>query len=131
MFDDVRFANERVFTPRISAVESEKEFVITAELPGVDPTDLDVVVEDGLLTIKGERRLGSPENEVAADEEQETAGAGKPARRPGEFHRRFRFNSEIDEDAVKARYKDGLLTVTVPKAQPPEPEVRTIPVQVA
>jgi HSP20 family protein len=116
----LRLANEQSFSPRVSAVENELEFLITAELPGVEASDLDVVVEDGVLTIKGKRVLPGAEAEPEGDASDER----------GHFQRRYRFNTDIDETAVKAVYKNGLLSVTVPKPVAPEPEVRSIPVEV-
>jgi len=110
------------FEPRIQAVESENEYVITAELPGVEAADLEVVVEEGLLTLRGMRK--GPGWSADLSEEDR-------ARHVARFTRRIRFNGEIDEAEVTARYRDGLLTVKVPKARPPQPEVRTIPVEVA
>jgi HSP20 family protein len=109
------------FEPRIQAVESEDEYRITAELPGVEREDLSVEVEDGVLTLKGLRKGPGWSAELSEDEQ---------ARHVVRFTRRIRFNGEIDEAAVTARYRNGLLTVAVPKARVPEQEVRTIPVEV-
>jgi HSP20 family protein len=123
----LRISTETGFSPRVSAVENETGYTITAELPGVESEDLEVIVEDGVLTIKGQRRLpGEPEAEQAADASKSEAEDVR-----GRFQRRYRFNGEIDEAEVKARYRNGLLTVSVPKRRQPEPEVRTIPVEVA
>jgi HSP20 family protein len=116
----VRFSGRGAASPRIDARENETEYVITAELPGVDGTELDVVVEDGVLTLKREVEVVSKESEEAeAKTERQLV-----------FQRRIRFNGEIDETSVKATYKNGLLTVIVPKPEVVKPEVRTIPVEV-
>jgi len=107
------------FEPRIDAVEREGEYVISAELPGVEAGDLEVVVEDGVLTLQGLRK-GPGWSDELSDEER--------PRHEARFTRRIRFNGEIDEAAVGARYRDGLLRVTVPKRRP---EVRSIPVETA
>ena len=119
-FPALRLQAERSFTPSVGAVENENEYRITAELPGVDPSDLDVSVEEGVLTIKGQRRYPASDGDAASAEDDTR----------GQFQRRYRFNGEIDEEAVQAKLKHGLLTVTVPKRKAPEPEIRTIPVQV-
>lgn len=129
--------------PRLEAVETEDGFEITAEMPGVARGDLEVSVQEGVLTIKGARRFGRKiaSAEQAADAEaidvQSDAGAGEDAQaeKPQDenavrFERRIRFNAEVDEDAIAARYVDGVLEVHVPKVAPPEPQVRTIPVEV-
>jgi HSP20 family protein len=110
------------FAPRLQADEREDEYVITAELPGVDGADLDVTVEDGVLTLAGVRK-GEGWSEDLSDEEK--------AKHSVSFTRRVRFNGEIDEPTVSARYRNGLLTVTVPKPKAPEPVVQTIPIEVA
>lgn len=141
----------RSFVPRLDAVETEKGFDITAEIPGVAREDLQVSVQEGLLTLKGVRRYGRQASSAgaidvgqAADESTEARageGAGTAAQadaRPNEeadanavhFERQIRFNADVDEDAISARYSDGVLEVHVPKVTPPEPEVRTIPVEV-
>lgn len=110
------------FEPRIQAVEHESEYVIIAELPGVESADLEITLEEGVLTLKGVRKAPGWSDE-ASDEDKAKQSTG--------FTRRIRFNAEIDEIAVAAKYRNGLLTLTVPKLVPPAPEVRTIPVEVA
>jgi HSP20 family protein len=121
-YPTLRIASGRTFAPRIDAVESETEYVITAELPGVEQGDLDVQIEDSVLSLKGARKSASWSEDLA-DEEKE--------KHVVRFERRFRFNHEIDDQGVRARYRNGLLTVTLPKALPPAPEVKRIPVEVA
>ncbi len=110
------------FAPRLQADESETGYAITAELPGVDAGDLEVTIEDGVLTLAGVRRTPTWSEDMS-DEEK--------ARHEVSFRRRVRFNGEIDEPAVSARHRNGLLTITVPKPTPPEPVIKTIPIDVA
>ena len=117
-----RFGARRSAAPRIDARENENEYVITAELPGVDPAELGIFVEDGVLTLR---------REVEVVAEAEAEGEEPKAERQRVFERRIRFNGEIDEEAVKAAHKNGLLTVTIPKPEEVKPEVRMIPVDVA
>jgi HSP20 family protein len=131
------------FVPNIEAVEAETTYEVAAELPGVSRDDLDVSVQDGVLTIKGARKLKSRGSAAAPTDDPVAAGdtpaedtgselqASDPATNEVKFERRIRFNGEIDEQAVKAKYVDGVLEVTVPKLIPAEPEVRCIPVEVA
>ena len=129
----------RPFEPRLEAHETESGWEVSAELPGVARDDLEVFMQEGVLTIRGARRVGRGEApaidtttaEAGADE---TSTEAAPAAASDEakalrFERRIRFNGEVDEDAVSARYADGLLDVVVPRLAPPEPEVRTIPIQ--
>lgn len=117
-----RFGSTARSGPRFQAVENENEYKVSAELPGVDPQDVEVFVEDGVLTVKGTRKAEGWTAE-ASDEENAPYLA--------KFERRIRFNGEIDEPNVQAKCANGLLQVTVPKPEVPEPEVRMIPVQVS
>lgn len=113
----------RRFTPAFDAVELEKEYRVTAEIPGVDPADVDVEVEDGVLTIQGRRRF--------EDESESQEGEVARVSERGRFERRIRFPGEIVENDVKAVHRHGVLTVTVPKPAEQKSEVRSIPVETA
>ena len=110
------------FAPRIQAVENEHAYAISAELPGVEPADLEVYFEDGVLVLKGVRKYPGWSEQLSAEER---------ARFEARFERRVRFNGEIDEAGVKARCRNGVLDVTVPKHVPPPPVVKTIPIEAA
>jgi len=123
-----RFGARERHAPRIEARESENEFLISAELPGVQESEIKVSVEDGVLTLKREVEVAAESSEGS-----ESDPPAEPERRVV-FQRRIRFNAEIAEENVRAIYKNGLLTVTVPKrepVEPVEPEVLSIPVEVA
>jgi HSP20 family protein len=111
------------FVPTFDAVELENEYRVTADIPGVEPADLEVCVEDGLLTIRGQRHY---EDET----ETEEGGVQRVSER-GRFERKIRFPGEIVENDVKATQKHGVLTVTIPKPAEIKPEVRAIPVETA
>lgn len=137
----------RVFDPVLEAHETERGWEVSAELPGVSRDDLEVFVQEGVLTIRGARRIGrrealaidttpvnaAPEDASAAAPPTAELEAGASDESAGalRFERRIRFNGDVDEDAVSARYADGLLEVVVPRVVPAEPEVRTIPIEVA
>ena len=110
------------FAPVVEAVELLDSYRVRAELPGVDAADIDVLVEDGVVTIKARRRLES-------ETETETEAEDGADQRAESFERRLRFREEIAQEGVKAAYKDGLLTITVPKKEEEKPEVRKIPVE--
>ena len=116
------------FRPVFDAVELENEYRVSADLPGVEPADLEVTVEDGVLTVRGQRFF----DEKRAEGQREPA-AGDVSRidERGRFEQRIRFPGEIDENGVKASYKHGVLTIHVPRPAPATPEVRTIPVETA
>ena len=82
--------------------------VIRASMPGVKPEDIQVSIEDNVLTIRGS----------TAAEHQETEGAFlMRERRSGSFHRALRLPDSVDPDKVEPRYSHGILTITVPKAE--------------
>ena len=108
------------FTPRIDVRESDEGFRIDAELPGLEQSEIEVGLHDGVLTIKGEHKR---EEETEGDEGYRHVESFR-----GGFNRALRLPEEIDADAVTAAYKNGVLSVTVPKLPEAKPEVRTIPV---
>lgn len=121
------FGARRSAAPRIDARENETGYTISAELPGVDGNELDISIEEGVLTL---RRVVEVVSQESRGEEQKDEQKEAQSERQVVFERRIRFNGEIDEEGVKAAYKNGLLTVTVPKPEVVQPEVRTIPVEV-
>jgi HSP20 family protein len=110
------------FVPRVDIRETEEEIVLTAELPGVDDKDFEVILEDDVLILKGEKRT-----ETEADEK----GVHRVEILSGSFERRFALPFEADPDAVKASYTNGVLTVTVLKPTEAKPQVRQIAVSTA
>jgi HSP20 family protein len=110
------------FAPAVEAVELPDAYRVRAELPGVAASDIEVLVEDGAVTIKARRQ---------GETEAETEAADGTEHRVERFERRLRFGAEIAEEGVTAAYKNGLLTVSVPKKEEEKPEVRKIPVQAA
>jgi HSP20 family protein len=112
----------RGFVPKLEIAESDEAYTVSAELPGVKQDDLEVVIEDNVLTLKGEKK-----NERESEED----GVRRSELSFGSFERRVAFRSPIDEDAVKASYVDGLLTITIPKPEEARPKVRTVPVETA
>ena len=106
------------WTPAVDIKETEKEFKILADIPGVDPKDIEVHMEDGVLTIKGER-------EVKKEEEKE--GYKRVERSYGSFYRRFSMPDTADAEKISAKSVHGVLEVTIPKQEKVQP--RKISVQ--
>ena len=94
--------------PAVDVRESEEAFVFTAELPGISGEAVEITVEDGILTLSGERRF---------NEEDEEKNYRRIERAYGSFSRSFRLPSAVDAEKIEATFADGLLTVTVPKAE--------------
>ena len=93
------------FTPRVDIEETETEVCVTAELPGLDEKDLDVHLTDDTLVLKGEKR-----------EEHEDRTNGWHERSYGRFERSIPLPCEVDADHVSAQFKNGVLTVRLPKS---------------
>ncbi len=106
--------------PAVDVYETDQSVVLKAELPGVDPNDVEARVEDGTLYLKGERKF---ENEVKEENYQ------RVERAYGSFTRTFALPSSVDADKVAAEYKDGVLTLTLPKREEATP--RTIKINVS
>ncbi len=94
------------FVPRIDVTENDKEYRVTAELPGVKEKDIDLSVTGNLLTIKGEKR---------SEKEEESAGFYRHERVFGSFSRTIPFPVEVDLERVTAKFNEGVLNVSVPK----------------
>jgi len=108
------------FAPTLRAVENQNDYVVSAELPGVDSEDLSVAVEAGVLTLSGIRKSLDWAEDLDDDEKEALSTR---------FERSIRFNGEIDEERVTARSKNGLLRIVVPKPEPPVPSVITVPIE--
>lgn len=98
--------------PSVDVAESENEFTVYAELPGLNKEDIKVTLEDNMLTIEGERKR---------IEEKQDAQVRRSERFYGTFKRAFTLSSEIDTEKVSADYKDGILTLTLPKFEAAKP----------
>lgn len=109
-----------VFAPPLDYSENDAEIRVAAELPGLEEQDIRVSLEEGVLTIEGER--------ASEHSEEDDQGFRHVESVRGHFRRAVRLGSEVDENAIVANYKNGVLTVTLPKLAEPSPEVRTIPV---
>lgn len=110
------------WTPSADVYEKDGTLVIRADLPGVAKEDIDVMVDNGDLVIKGERK---------SDEEIEEKNYFRIERFSGAFYRRFPLPDNIDEDQISAEYRDGVLEVWLPKPTRPDEETpsRKIPVR--
>ena len=99
--------------------ETEHELVLKADVPEIEMKDIDVQVENGTLTLKGERRF---------EQEQKGRGYHRIERGYGSFVRAFTLPDTVDMDKVKAEYRSGVLTVTLSKKQVAKP--KTIRVEI-
>ena len=103
------------FAPKADASVTENAYVINVELPGVEPANIVVSVHDHILTLKGEKKSEH-------EEKGKTYFFSEP--RYGSFPRSFRLPPDISEDDISADFKDGVLTLQVPKRGPTEEKQR-------
>ena len=108
------------WAPSADISETEKEYVIRTELPAVKKEDVQVTYEDGMITIKGERKqLKEDKNEKYHRVESFY----------GSFERRFSLPENVNADTIRCESKDGILTVYIPKSEIPKPKAKQIAVQ--
>ncbi len=111
--------NSRPWAPPVDIFETENELVLKADLPDVKLEDIDIQVENGTLTLKGERRF---------EKDEKNKGFHRIERSYGSFVRYFTLPETVDAEHVRAGYDKGVLSVTLPKKEVAKP--RSIKVQV-
>ncbi len=105
--------NLTTWAPAVDIYEGEHELVVKADLPDIKPEELDVRVENNILTIRGERKF-----EKKVDEKNYL----RVERAYGSFARSFSLASTVNSEAIKADYKDGVLTLSIPKREEAKPK---------
>lgn len=108
-----------VWSPDVDIYENKDSIVVKADLPGVDKDKIHVEVKDNILTIRGERK---------EEKESKDQNVYRVERRFGEFYRSFTLPEKVDASKIKAKYKDGILEVTLPK--PEESKGKEVKVEV-
>lgn len=108
----------RMNWPSIDVSESEKTYTIEADLPGLEQKDVEVLLTDNVLTIRGEKRTESSDDKRHFSE-----------RYYGSFERRIPLDAEVEPDKVKATFKNGVLKVEIPKSDRAIERSRRIPIQ--
>jgi HSP20 family protein len=109
--------NDRAMTtawaPALDISERKDAYLVTVEVPGVEPEDLDITMEDGLLTIKGERQFTSESSEQQFH---------RVERRYGAFRRSITLPAQVQADQIEATFDNGVLQIVVPKAEEAKPK---------
>jgi HSP20 family protein len=108
----------RPWSPAVDIFENENELVLKADLPEVDPKNVGIQIENGTLTLKGERKF----------EEHKNKAVHRVERGYGAFVRAFTLPETVDPEKVKADYKNGVLTISLPKKEVAKP--RTVNIEV-
>lgn len=104
--------------PNVEISETEKEIRITAEIPGLEEKDIELLLNDGVLTLRGEKRSEAEDRDRHFSE-----------RYYGHFERRIPLGVEIEEDRVDARFKNGVLNIVLPKSAKAQAQTRRIAIK--
>jgi HSP20 family protein len=113
LFEDDLLNSE---TPSVNIWGDEDKLVLTAELPGITPEDIDVSIQGEHLKLEGERKFDGPEDTTCHRRER---GFGK-------FVRSFKLPFDVESEKVSASYKNGVLTLTMPRAEKSKPKRITV-----
>ena len=120
-----RTSAEQNLTPWVPAVdilENQHELVVKADLPDIKPEELDIRVENNILTIRGERKFEKVARAGGAGEKGEDKNYLRVERSYGSFARSFSLANTVNSEAIKAEYKDGVLTLSIPKREESKPK---------
>src|SRR3954466_2061119 len=113
LFEDTFTRDGNAWTPAVDIKESNNDLRVDLELPGMKPEDVEITAENGVLTIRGEKRSERKEGEESRYHVVE--------RTYGAFMRTFQLPQGIDEEQIDAEFENGILTLLVPKAALPQP----------
>jgi HSP20 family protein len=106
-------SNLTAWAPAVDISENQHDLVVEADLPGVDPKDLDIRVENNLLTIRGDRKFEKKVNED---------NYLRVERAYGSFSRTFSLANTVNPEGIKADYQNGVLTLSIPKREEAKPK---------
>lgn len=104
--------------PSVEISDNDKEIRVTAEVPGLDEKDIEILLDDGVLTLRGEKRSETEDKDRQFSE-----------RYYGRFERRIPLGYEIEEDKVDARFKNGVLSVSLPKTAKAQSQAKRIDIK--
>lgn len=113
-------SSEQEISPRINVEENDNEWIITVELPGVSKEDVKVNFQDKVLSISGEKKV---------EKDNEGKNYHRTERSYGKFSRSLKINTPVISDKIDAGYKDGILIITLPKAEEAKPKLIDVKVK--
>ena len=119
LWDGDEMPNTGAWSPKVEVSESKDAFTLKAEVPGIEPKDIQLTLENGVLTLRGEKRQ---------EAEQKDERWYRTERSYGSFVRALRLPAPVDGTKVNAAFKNGVITVVLPKAA--EARGQTIPIQI-
>ncbi|RYE70904.1 MAG: Hsp20/alpha crystallin family protein, partial [Hyphomicrobiales bacterium] len=104
--------------PKVEVSEMAGDIKVTAEIPGIEEKDLEILLDNDVLTLRGEKRLESEDKERQFSE-----------RHYGRFERRIRLGYEVEQDKIDARFRNGVLTVVLPKSERARSQVKRVAIK--
>ena len=116
-FESSPFGGARGAWPSVDVEETDKEYRVTAELPGLEERDVEVLLQDGVLIVRGEKKV-----------EKEAVNRTFSERYYGRFERQIALDRDIEESAISATFRNGVLTVTAPKSAQAVQRTKRIPI---
>ena len=119
--DALELLSSTDWIPNVDFAEKPEAYVVKAEIPGIDPKDIEVVYENGLLTIRGQK--------VKSESEEKGARFYRSERSYGAFARNLRIPTAVDDKLITATFKHGLLTIVLPKTA--ETRGQAIPIKIS
>ncbi len=105
------------WAPAVDIKEEDNQYLLVADIPGVDPKDIDIHMENGILSIKGERN-----SELKTEQD----GYKRIERKHGVFYRRFTMPEGVNPDGIEAKCENGVLSVSIPKQEAAQPRKITV-----
>jgi len=108
------------WVPSVNVAETDKDVTITAELPGMEEQDIDVSLTNDVLTLKGEKK---------SESEDKGKNFYRSERHYGAFHREVQLPAEVESDKAEAKFKNGVLAITLPKSKTAQQQVKKIAVK--
>lgn len=120
LYDSALAGASRLLKPNVDIAESDKEYTITVEVPGVDKEGIQISLDDGTLTIRGEKKQ---------EKEEKNKNYHRIERSYGSFQRVLSLPNDADSEKIDATFKNGVLTLTLPKIPGAQPSIKTIPIR--
>lgn len=108
LFPEVEAEGDAIWAPRMDVAEDENSYSVVMDLPGIAKEDVDVEMQDGCLSVRGERKLEKDEKE---------ANYQRMERAYGSFYRSLTLPKTVDPESIEATFKDGVLKIKVPKVE--------------
>ena len=108
------------WVPAVDIRENDASFILTADIPGLTKSDIDLLVEDNTLKISGKREYNNTDDNVEYHYQERTHGS---------FQRSFKLPISVDEENISATFKSGILTIVLPKTEEAQPKQRTIKIK--